>query len=135
MVFTDIIKRGTLPEEGSIHTAEMTAIIETLKEIHKRKEKKISMKSNSYNKENHPIINQIYYILVELLAQDKIITLCKLPAYKKIKEKEAIDVSGVTTTRLPHTDYNLIIRRARNSKWQREWENSNSKLHYIIIKH
>ena len=30
-----------------------------------------------------------------------------------------------------YTDYYLTIRRARNSKWQREWENGISKLHYI----
>ena len=35
------------------------------------------------------------------------------------------------TTKLPHTDYYLAIRRARNSDWQREWENKTSKLHYI----
>ena len=34
-VFTDIIRRGELPNGASIHTAEMTA----LKEIHKRKNK------------------------------------------------------------------------------------------------
>ena len=38
---------------------------------------------------------------------------------------------GMITTRLPHTDYYLTIRRARNSEWQREWENIISKLHYI----
>ena len=37
----------------------------------------------------------------------------------------------MTITRLPYTDYYLTIRRARNSEWQREWENSTSKLHYI----
>ena len=45
--------------------------------------------------------------------------------------KQAIDLPGMTTTRLLYTDYYLTIRRARNSKWQREWENSTSKLHYI----
>ena len=33
-------------------------------------------------------------------------------------------------TRLPYTDYYLAIRRARNSEWQRKWENT-SKLQYI----
>ena len=45
--------------------------------------------------------------------------------------KEAIDMPGVTTNILPYTDYYLTIRRERNSEWQREWENSNSKLHYV----
>ena len=34
--------------------------------------------------------------------------------------KELIDMPGITTTRLPYTDYYLAIRMARNSKWQRE---------------
>ena len=32
-VFTDITRRGALPEEASIHTAEMTAIETAMKEI------------------------------------------------------------------------------------------------------
>ena len=38
-VFTDITRRGALPEEVSIPTAEMTAIKVALKEIHKREDK------------------------------------------------------------------------------------------------
>ena len=33
--------------------------------------------------------------------------------------------------RMPYTDYYLIIKRARNSEWQRKWKNNTSKLHYI----
>ena len=97
------------------------------------------MQSIKYNKENHPILNQIYNILAELQAQDKKITLCKVSAHMGIIKneeadkatKQAIDMPRVTTTRIPYTDYYLTIRRARNSKWQREWENCSSKLHYI----
>ena len=67
------------------------------------------------NRENH----QIYDILAELHNQGKQITLCKIPAHIEIKgneeankaTKQAIDMPGMTPTRLPHT-----IRRARNSK-------------------
>ena len=34
-----------------------------------------------------------------------------------------------TLYRLP--DYYWTLRMARNYEWQREWENSTSKLHYI----
>ena len=37
----------------------------------------------------------------------------------------------MTTTRLPYEDYYLTIKRARNSEWQKEWENINSLLNYI----
>ena len=31
--------------------------------------------------------------------------------------KQAINMLRMTTTRLPHTDYYMTIRRARNSGW------------------
>ena len=40
-VFTDITKRGALPEESSIHTAKMTTNKVSLKEIHKKRRQKI----------------------------------------------------------------------------------------------
>ena len=43
------------------------------------------MQSIEYNKENHPILNWIYDILVELQKQDKQIMLCKVPIQTGIK--------------------------------------------------
>ena len=67
------------------------------------------------------------------------IILCKVPAHIGFKgnekadraAKQAIDMPEMTKRRQPYTDYYLTIRRARNSKWQREWENNSSKLHCI----
>ena len=146
-VFEDTTRRGTLPEESSIHTAEMTAIKIALREVLKKKEKswviytdsQSSMQAIESNKENHPIQNQIYDLLADLKEQKKQITLCKVPAHMVIKgneeadkaAKEATDMPGLITTRLPYTDYYQTIRRARNSEWQREWEDSTSKLKII----
>ena len=66
--------------------------------------------------------------LTELHNQGKQFTLCKVSAHIGIKgneeadkaAKQAIDMPGMTTTRLPYTDYYLTIRRARNSEWQKE---------------
>ena len=136
MVFTDITRRGALSEEAKI-----TAIKVALKKIHKREDKiwvinidsQSSIQSIECNKKNHSISNQIYDILAELQAPAYIV-----PAYIGIKRnkkaaKQAIDRSGIITTRLLYTDYYMTIRRARNSKWPNEWENSNSKLHYIKL--
>ena len=37
-VFADITRKGTLPEEAFIHTAEMTAIKTAMREIQKKRE-------------------------------------------------------------------------------------------------
>ena len=40
------------------------------------------------NRENHPILNQIYDILTELQNQGKQLTLCKVPAHTGVKGKK-----------------------------------------------
>ena len=145
--FPDITRRGSLPEEASIHTAELAAIKTAMREIMVKDDMRwviytdslSSMLAIENNKENHPILIQIYDILAELRNQGKQITICKVPAHIGVKgnekadkaAKQAIDIPGMTTTSLPYTDYYQTIRRARNSEWQREWENNTSKLHYI----
>ena len=58
------------------------------------------------NRENHPILNQIYDIIAEPHKQGKQIILCKVPAHTGIKgneeadkaAKQAIGMPGMTTT-------------------------------------
>ena len=113
-VFTDITRRGTLSEEATIHTAKMTEVKVTLKEIHKRwviyTDSQSSLQSIEYNKEYHPILNQIYITSYQnsMHKTEKII-LCKVPTHIGIKgnkktEKQAIDMLEMTT-RLPYTNY------------------------------
>ena len=60
------------------------------------------------NRENYPILNQIYDILTELHNQVTQHTLCKVPAHIEIKgneeedkaTKQAKDMSEMTTTSL-----------------------------------
>ena len=141
----DITRRGELLEKASILTAEKTVIKIAMREIRKREDKKWVIYKDSLNlvlaidsnRKNHLILNQIYDILAELHKQGKQIFLFKVPAHIRIKgneeadkaAKQAIDIPGMTTTRLLHTDYYLTIRRAINSEWQRECENNTSKLH------
>ena len=75
-----------------------------------------SMLTIENNRENHPILNQILDILAELYNQRKQITLRKVPVQILIKGNE-------------EADYYLIIRKARNSAWKREWENNTKKLY------
>ena len=88
-VFADITRSETLPEEASIHKAEMTAIKIGMREIKKREDMRwviytdllSSMLAIENNRENYPILMQIYDILVELHKQEKQIILCKVPAH------------------------------------------------------
>ena len=87
-------KTRTSPDEASIHTAEITAIKITMREIQKRKDMRWVIYTDSLssmlvienNRENHPILNWIYDILAEIHNQGKRITLCKVPAHIGIKE-------------------------------------------------
>ena len=70
-----------------------------LKEVHKREDKRLviyrnfqsSLQSIKHNKENNPILNQIYYVLLELQIQYKQIILCKIPTHIEIKGNEEAD--------------------------------------------
>ena len=65
-----------------------------------------SMLSIENNRENHPILNQMYDILTELQKQRKQLTLCKVSTHKGVKgneeadkaAKQAIDIPGLITT-------------------------------------
>ena len=50
-----------------------------------------SMLAIEKNRENHPMLNQIYDILAELQNQVKQITICKIPAQKGVKGNEEAD--------------------------------------------
>ena len=68
VVFADITRREALPEE-----AEMTSIKTVMREIQKREDMRWVIYTDSLssllaienNRENHPVLNQIYIILAE----------------------------------------------------------------------
>ena len=63
-VFADISRRGPLPEEASIHTAEMTAMRDIQKRVDMRwviyTDLLSSMLAIENNRENHSVLNQIF---------------------------------------------------------------------------
>ena len=104
-VITDTTTKWVLPEDASIHTAEVTEIKITLKEIHKKKENKkwaiytisqSSIKSIEYNKENRPLLIWTYDILVELKTKVNN-SYC---ANIKIKENEEADKAAKQEVKL-----------------------------------
>ena len=96
----------------------MTAIKIVLKEIKKKREDKrwvlytdfqSSVQSIEYNKENHPILNQIYDILADL---KKSLPVRSSPTQEcggneeaNKAAKQSVNMPGVTTTKQPYTDY------------------------------
>ena len=83
---------------------------------------------------NYLILNQIYDIEAEFQNQDKQIILCKV-AHTVIKGNEGVHKvikKAIDMPKFYHIDYYLTNRRTRKFKWQREWENGTSKLHFII---
>ena len=67
-------------------------------------------------------ITIIYDILAELQEQGKKVILCKVPAHIGIKgneankaAKQAINLPGITPTRLPYTEYYFMIRNSKGS--------------------
>ena len=60
------------------------------------------MQSIEYNKGNLPILNQMYVILVNSNHKIKIEIKENEEAYKA--GKHAIDMPGITTTKLPYTE-------------------------------
>ena len=56
------------------------------------------------NRENHPILNQVYDILAELHNQEKQLTLCKVPAHIGIKGNKEADKATKQARDIPQQD-------------------------------
>ena len=56
------------------------------------------------NKENYPILNQIYDIIAELHNQGKHITLCKVLVHIGIRRNEEADKEAKQTTYMPYME-------------------------------
>ena len=125
VVFLNIIRREVLPKWTSMHTGEITEIKIAMKKIYNRENKWLVIYRKShgiwlsieFNKETPSTLNWIYNILAEFQNQENISYYVKSRymwelRVKRIKKttKEAIQMPGIALTRLPYTDYYLIIR-------------------------
>ena len=77
------------------------------------------MQSIKLDNRNYPILNYKNEIMTDFQTQWKHATLCNIPAHMRIKgneaayetAKEAVEIPGMTTTRLPYKAYFPAIRR------------------------
>ena len=108
-IFTDTTRRGALLEEASIYTAEITA----MKEIKEREEIRwviykdslSSMLAIENNRENHPILNQIYDILTDLHNKKNSSCYVKSLHTYELKETKK-QTSSKTDNRYTRDDHN-----------------------------
>ena len=129
---------GTLPGEASIFTAELHAISKALSIIESStdlnwtvfSDSQASLQAISQQNPKHPLVQSIQAALYRLHNQKKKISFCKVPSHVGILGNEVADraandaqtLPGLHTTRLPHSDYHLPIRKNMLKKWQHHWD-------------
>ena len=140
-------RRGTLPNQATIFTAELHAIILALAIVDQSPGEKwtvftdsqSSLQSIGMTYPRHPLVQVIQTNLIKLSEQQKAVTFCKVPSHVGIHGNEAADrvanealqFPGFATTEIPHRDYFLSIKRHTNARWQERWNRSTSHLRRI----
>lgn len=127
-----------LPQQASIFTAELYAILNALKIIEQNNHGEYTIFSDSksaidaikqYNNHN-PIITKIFEWLINLFARQRVVTLCWVPSHVGVKGNEEADKlanNGANSgnlpniVALPYRDYIPQIKQKVQEKWQREW--------------
>ena len=147
-VFPSTIKMETLPKVATVFSAEIRAIIITLIEIQRIRNRKYTIFSDSlsslqaivnYNHQS-PMIVKVQNLINECTHMHKQITFCWIPSHVGIEGNERADAAAKEAAEdavqqvgpLPHTDYYPIYKTALKQRWQREWQNqTQNKLHSI----
>ena len=130
--------RGNLPLESSVFTAELQAILRALivieTSIHLSwtifTDSQSSIQAIDQQNPRHPLVRSIQTILIQLQDQHKKICFCKVPSHVGVLGNEIADrtaneskeIPGLYTTRIPHRDYHLAIRRDIMRRWQSQWD-------------
>ena len=130
--------RGTLPKEASVFSAELHAIIKALTIIENSEhlnwtifsDSQASLQAIAQLNPKHPLVKTIQASLSTQQNQRKHITFCKVPSHVGIHGNEAADkaaidgqkLPGLNTTKVPHRDYHLPIKRNIMKQWQLRWD-------------
>ena len=137
-------RRGSLPKEATIFTAELHAILLALSvTVHSPErywtiftDSQSSLMSIEASYPQHPLVQAIQSRLFELLEQHKTIEFCKVPSHIGVRGNEAVDrvaneaihIPGFASTQIPHRDYFQGIKRTTQSRWQERWNQANTHL-------
>ena len=138
-VFPSTVKMETLPKVATVFSAEIRAIIITLIEVQRIRNRKYTIFSDSlsslqaivnYNHQS-PMIVKVQNLINECTNMHKQITFCWVPSHLVIEGNEWADVAAKEAPEaaiqqvgsLPHTDYYPIYKTALKQRWQRECQN------------
>ena len=136
-----------LPNDSSIFSAEVTAILLALKQINSLEEDKFviftdSLSSlqalNGFNMTN-PLLQDVIFNLIYLSNSGKNIVFCWIPSHIGITGNEYVDciAKGALSLpcndyKVPYTDFKGIVKQHINKLWQNLWDLSqNTKLKLI----
>ena len=128
---------GRLTNNASIYTAELTALLQSLKIVSNLQGRSFTIYSDSYSSllaikrynPVHPVVQKIQEALLELDLKSKSVHFCWVPAHvgipgNELADSEAravIDRERVTFHHIPHSDMKRVIHSFIKGKWQERW--------------
>ena len=129
--------QARLSNKASVFTAEITAIIESLKMINQSNKKNFVIYSDSYSAVSalkqynsfHPLVQKAQEWLFRLHIKFKKISFCWIPSHVGIDQNEVADQEAKEAAKLPSVNINSIpsvdmkgpIKQYILCKWHRQW--------------
>ena len=129
--------QARLSNKASVFTAEMTAIIESLKVINQSNKETFVIYSDSYSAVSaldqynsfHPLVQKAQEWLFRLHIKFKKIHFCWIPSHVGIHQNEVVDQEAKEAVKLPSININFIptidmkgpIKQYILCKWHRQW--------------
>ena len=126
-----------LPDDSSIYTAELRAILLALKHVHYSKEKSFFILSDSFSslesilnlKYDHPVLVQILELYTEMTREGKEIVFIWVPGHVGIKGNSAADSAAndaldgdISVELIPFSDLKPRTNKYILKLWQSEWD-------------
>jgi len=138
-------RRGALPPDATVFTAELTAIQVALSLVDGSRNRKWTIYTDSLSSlkavrqmyPRHPIVQKIQTALVSYQRENIGITFCKVPSHIGVGGNESADraateaaqqITRYHTNCIPHRDFRLGIRRRLYAEWQRRWDRADTHL-------
>jgi ribonuclease HI len=141
-----------LPDNSSIYSAELSAILLALKLVYQSRSGKFLIVSDSLSsihslasmKLTHHILSEIHDLHSKLVREGKSITFLWVPSHVGIRGNTAVDAAAKDALRLepselnpyvPYADYKCLVGKYVHKLWQEQWsQQKDNKLFQIMPK-